>query len=87
MKNVHSMQRQVEMALAFAHAALEETTSHRVAQARTYANEILPQIASLTPSAFSLGEARQLFEHVTQLRAVLGVLERKLEYRRPREAN
>jgi hypothetical protein len=73
--------------LAFAHAALDETTAHRVAQAKVYANEVLPLIASMEPTALALGEARQLFEHVSQLRAVMRVLDSKLELRTPPGAN
>lgn len=78
MKNLEVVQRQVERALAFAHAALDETTLQRVTQAKLYAAELLPRLATLVPAALALGEAGQLFEHLAQLRAVLGVLDRKL---------
>jgi hypothetical protein len=87
MKNVQAVQRQIERALAFAHAALDETTAHRVAQARVYVAEVLPQLAAVKSTALALGEARQLFEHVSQLRAVMKVLERKLDARAEAERN
>jgi hypothetical protein len=81
------VQRQLERALAFAHAALDETTAHRVAQAKIYAAEVLPQLAAMRPTALALGEARQIFEHVSQLRAVMKVLERKLDVRTEADRN
>lgn len=87
MKNAQSVQRLVEHALAFAHAALDESTPHRVAMAKMYAAEVLPHIGRMRPAALTLSEARRLMEHVVQLRAVLEALDRKLEYRPQRESN
>jgi hypothetical protein len=75
------VQRKLEHALAFAHAALDETTLSRVAQAKVYAAEVLPVIAGLQPTALALGEARHLYERVKQLRAVLRALDRKWDQR------
>lgn len=79
MMDSRTMHTLVEEALAFAHAAIDETTPYRVAEARTYAAEVLPCIARIKPKSVALGEARELYVLVGQLRAVLGVLERKLE--------
>ena len=76
MNMISRMQRQLERALAFAHAALEDTTVYRVAQARAYADRVLPQVIGMKP--LPLSEARQVFEHVSQLRAVLRILEQKM---------
>lgn len=67
----------VEKALAFAQAAIDETTPQRVAEAKTYAANILPRIADMRPYGFTLGEARRFVASVGQLRASLTVLERK----------
>ena len=77
--DVQSMQRQLDQALAFAHAAVEDPTSARVEEAQRRAAEVLPQIAAMKPTALGLSEARQLFEQVSQLRAILRVLDRRLE--------
>ncbi len=76
----------VEKALAFAHAAIDETTPQRVAEAKSYAANVLPKIAGMR-NAFTLGEAQQFVAAVGQLRAVLAVLERKLAFTTPDAAN
>jgi hypothetical protein len=75
MSEVKKVQRQIERALAFVHAALDDDNALGVAQARANAERLLPRVASLSP--LPLSEARQLYEHVSQLRAVLKVLERR----------
>jgi hypothetical protein len=87
MNDVRMMQAQVERALAFAHAALDNSTADRVALARVHVADVLPRVAAMKPAALSLGEARELFERVSRLRAVMQVLDRKLEHRATREAN
>jgi hypothetical protein len=82
---ISRVQRQLERALAFAHAALEETTIYRVAQAHEYADRVLPQVIELKPMALS--EARQVFEHVTQLRAVLRILDQKFRGEEAKTSN
>jgi hypothetical protein len=77
MSSPDSIQRVVQKALAFAHAALDETTPHRVAAARRYAAEVLPCIERLRPSAFTMSDGGELIALVGQLRALLQVLERK----------
>jgi hypothetical protein len=88
MTHTHSIaQRLVEKALAYAHAALDETTPYRVAEARMYAAEVLPSVSRMKPRAIGLSEARALFELLGQLRAVMEVLERKVELRAQRASN
>jgi len=77
----------VEKALAFAHAAVDETTPHRVVEAQAYAAKVLPCLAELQPVGFTLGEARHFVELVGQLRAILSVLEKKLAVERANSAN
>jgi hypothetical protein len=81
MTNAHSMQVMLERALAFAHAALDETTPHLVAESKRYAALVLPQLGRMKPTALTLGDGRRMIELVSQLRAVLEVLDRKLEHR------
>ncbi len=78
--NLQTMQVLVERALAFAHAALDETaTPRRVSEAKMYAAQVLPQLGKTKPEAATLGEARHFLALVGQLRAVLQVLDKKLE--------
>jgi hypothetical protein len=79
MKNVRPVKHLVQKALAFAHAALDDTTPRYVAEAMRYAEEVLPHVSSLKPPAALLGEAHELMTLVGQLRAVMKLLERKLE--------
>jgi hypothetical protein len=79
MMTAFAVQGLVERALAFAHAALDDTTPHRVAEARTRAAEVLPHVARMKPRAVPMSDARQLFELVGQLRATLAILNRKVE--------
>lgn len=79
MADVSTVTRQVERALAYAHAALEEASATRVEAARLYAESVLPGVAEMKPRALALSDAQQLFDRVRQLRAVLKVLDRALE--------
>jgi hypothetical protein len=87
MTHAQSAYRVVEEALAFAHAALEDTTPHRVAEAKLHAAEVLPYIGRMRPAAVASGDARRLVELIGHLRAVLDVLERKVEQRSRAAAN
>jgi len=87
MPHAHSAHRMVEEALAFAHAALDDTTPHRVAEAKLHAAEVLPYIGRMRPASATAGDGRRLVELVGQLRAVLDVLERKVEHRSLRPPN
>jgi hypothetical protein len=78
MSEMKRIQRQVERALAYVHAALDDSSAFSIAQARANAEQVLPRVASVMPRALSLSEARQLYEYVTQLRAVLRALDGKL---------
>ncbi len=87
MMTMESVRRLVESALAYAHAALDDTTPMRVAAAKMYAGEVLPYLDQVKPRAVPLGEARQLLDLVGQLRAVLGVLEKKTQLLARERAN
>ena len=76
MINVQTLQRSLERALAFAHAALDDPSESNVLQARRYAEAVLPRVTAIAPAALS--EASLLVERVRHLRAVLSVLDRRL---------
>ncbi len=79
MTEAQDLQKLVERALAFAHAAVDEPTTPRILEARTLANRLLPRLGRVKPPAFTLGEASRIVALVSQLRAVLDVLERRLD--------
>jgi hypothetical protein len=86
MTDAQSLRKSVEKALAFAHAAVDDPTTYRILEAKSYAEEVLPRLGRMKPAAFTLAEARRMVALVGQLRAVLSVLERRLapdERRRP----
>ena len=75
-----SIRQMVQKALAFAHAALDDTRPIYVAAARRYAASVLPKAQRLQRRGLPLGEAHELLALVGQLRAVMGLLERQLEH-------
>jgi len=85
MSDVQSVQRLLQRALAFAHAALDETTPFRVAESKRYAAQLWPRLKQLETRAFTLGEGRNVIDLCGQLRAVLEVLDRKLERQQPHD--
>lgn len=83
MKDVHPAKQLVQKALAFAHAALEDTTPHYVTEAKRYAQAVLPHIHRTHPRPVALSEAHELLTLVAQLRSVMTLLERKLAMQAP----
>ncbi len=81
------LRRSIEKALAFATAAVEEATPYRIIEAKSYALEVLPRLACLVPPAISRSEGKRLLALVGQLRALLHVLDRKLNPAPPAYAN
>jgi hypothetical protein len=69
-----SLTRFLENALAVAHAALDEPTSGRVAQARRYAAEVRLRIKR-PRRQFTLGEAAQIARLLKQLHIVHGAID------------
>jgi hypothetical protein len=65
------------MALAYVHAALDDPTPERVAEAKRLTSEVLPEITRRKRGPVALSEARRLFELVAQLRTVMSFLERR----------
>jgi hypothetical protein len=74
MTSKYSLRHIVERALAFAHAAVDDPTDDRVTLARLSAEDALARVGNLD---FTLGEARHIVPLVSQLRAVLAVVERR----------
>jgi hypothetical protein len=68
----------VVRALAFAHAAVDEPSAARVLAARSQAQALLPRLDRLRKPAFTLSQASRIVVLVSQLRAVLEVLDRRL---------
>jgi hypothetical protein len=77
MVNAHEVRRIVEEALAFAHAALDDPTPKRIAEAKRHAAHVLPSMARATARGLALGDAKQLVDLVGELRAMLQVAERR----------
>ncbi len=78
MKNLEAAKSQVERALAYAHAALDDKSGQLVAQARHYAEDVLPLLSSMQPG-LTLDEACRLFERINQLRVVLRALDLRVD--------
>lgn len=78
MTPAQGLQRLVERALAFAHAAVDEPTPYRVLEARRHADAVVPQLDRLKQPTFTLTEASGIVLMVAQLRAVLDVLDHLL---------
>ncbi len=85
MNNVRSLQQQVERALAFADEVLEHASERRIFEAVMYAESVLPRFAQIQPA--QLGDARQLVDRVRQLRAVVTVLEQRINTPRANASN
>jgi hypothetical protein len=79
MTDAESLRKSVEKALAFAHAAVDEPTAYRILEAKSYAEEVLPRIGRLRPPTFTLSQARRMMALIGQLRAILKVLDRRLQ--------
>jgi hypothetical protein len=76
MTEAQTLQKLVERALAFAHAAVDDPTEIHVIEARSYAQKLVPQLGRLKRPPFTMSEASLIVSLVSQLRAVLEVLNR-----------
>ncbi|HWE30902.1 MAG TPA: hypothetical protein VHB97_23000 [Polyangia bacterium] len=74
MTDVNTLKRYFERALALAHAAVDEPTAERVADARAIGYEVLLLASRARPAAATLTDGRELFEHASQLRTLLALL-------------
>ena len=75
MTDVEMLRRYFERALALAHAALDEPTAERIADAYAIGTDVLALAARGRPAAATLAEGHMLFAHASRLRALLDLLE------------
>jgi hypothetical protein len=75
MNEIEQIKKQIEQALAYVHAAIEDESGLNVVEARRNAEKLLPRVATVIPKALVLSDARQLYEYVSQLRALLRILD------------
>jgi hypothetical protein len=78
MTDAQLLRQTIEKALAVANAAADEPTVYRILEAKSYAEQLLPNARAVRPMSFSRGEGRRVIALVGQLRAVHQVLERWL---------
>jgi hypothetical protein len=69
-----NLRRYLERALAIAHAALDEPTPDRVADAHATGHDALALAASRRPGAKTLADGHILYALASQLRGLLAVL-------------
>jgi len=75
MTDVETLRRYFERALALAHAAVEDPTTERIADAQAVGAEVLELAARGRPAAATLTDGHVLFAHASRLRALLGMLD------------
>lgn len=75
MTDVETLRRYFERALALAHAAVDDPTAERVADAQAVGNEVLELAARGRPAAATLTDGHVLFAHASRLRALLALLD------------
>jgi hypothetical protein len=75
MTDVETLKRYFERALALAHAAVDEPTPDRIADAVAVGEEVLTLAARGRPAASTLTDGHELFAHATRLRALLAMLD------------
>jgi hypothetical protein len=72
--DVDMLRRYLERALALAHAALDEPTADRLAEAHAVGHDALALTASRRPAATTLADGHILYAHASRLRGLLAVL-------------
>ena len=72
MTNVDTLKRYFERALALAHAAVDEPTAQRVADARAIGDDALRLAARAHPA--TLSEGHELVAHAMRLRTLLRMM-------------
>ena len=75
MTDVDTLRRYFERALALAHAAVDDPTPERIADAQAVGTEVLELAARGRPAAATLTDGHVLFAHASRLRALLSMLE------------
>jgi hypothetical protein len=74
MTDVDTLRRYFERALALAHAAVDDPTPERIADAQAVGTEVLELAARGRPAAATLTDGHVLFAHASRLRALLSLL-------------
>ena len=74
MTDVDTLRRYFERALALAHAAVDDPTPERIADAQAVGTEVLELAARGRPAAATLTDGHVLFAHASRLRALLALL-------------
>ncbi|MCU1280630.1 MAG: hypothetical protein JWM53_4176 [bacterium] len=72
--DVEMLRRYLERALALAHAALDEPTPARIADAHATGQDALALVANRRPAATTLADGHVLYAHASRLRGLLAVL-------------
>lgn len=75
MTDVETLRRYFERALALAHAAVDDPTPERIADAQAVGTEVLELAARGRPAAATLTDGHLLFAHASRLRALLTMLD------------
>ncbi len=75
MNDVETLRRYFERALALAHAAVDDPTAERIADAQAIGAEVLLLAARGRPAATTLTDGHILFAHASRLRALLAMLD------------
>jgi len=75
MTDVTTLRRYFERALALAHAAVDEPTADRIADAQAIGAEVLSLAARGRPAAATLSDGHVLYAHASRLRALLALLD------------
>jgi len=75
MTDVDTLRRYFERALALAHAAVDEPTPERIADAQAIGAEVLLMAARGRPAAATLTDGHTLFAHASRLRVLLALLD------------
>ena len=75
MTDVNTLRRYFERALALAHAAVDDPTPDRIADAQAIGAEVLLLAARGRPAAATLTDGHLLFAHASRLRALLAMLD------------
>jgi hypothetical protein len=86
MSRRQSLQLSVERALALAHAAVDEPTRDRIALARASADDAIERVHN-DADQLTRHEVRRVVPLVTQLRALLVLVDRSASLARPSQAN
>ena len=75
MTDAETLKRYFERALALAHAAVDEPTAQRIADAQEIGHQVLTLAAQRGPTGTTLADGHVLYAHASRLRAMLQMIE------------